>query len=114
MIPHSQSVTPLNHVGKLSFIEVVMIFITLSKFRKKPTKEGIAATDKVASALAKQGIKSMGAYYTLGRYDTIFIFDSPDEGAVQRIMKSLLSLSDIVSTETLVALKREDAIKLFD
>jgi uncharacterized protein with GYD domain len=91
-----------------------MIFITLSKFRKKPTKEGIAATDKVSSALAKQGVKPVGSYYTLGRYDTVLIFDSPDEDAVQRVMKSLLSLSDIVSTETLVAVKREDAVKLLD
>jgi uncharacterized protein with GYD domain len=91
-----------------------MIFICLSKFRKKPTKEGISATDRAASALARQGVKPIGAYWTLGRYDTVFIFEAPDAGAVQKIMKSALSLFDIVSIETLVALKRADAIKLLD
>ena len=92
-----------------------MIFICLSKFRRKPTKEaGTAATDKAVSALQKQGVKLIGAYYTLGRYDSVFIFEGPDEGAVQKFMKSALSLSDNVATETLVALKREDAIKLLD
>lgn len=91
-----------------------MISITLSKFRKKTSKESIAATDKVVSELRKQGVKLVGAYYTLGRYDSVFIFDGPDEGAVQRIMKATMALSDNVATETLVALTREDAIKMLD
>jgi uncharacterized protein with GYD domain len=91
-----------------------MIFICLSKFRKKPTKETIATTDKAASALAKQGVKPIGAYWTLGSYDTVFIFEASDVGAVQKIIKSAYSLFDFVSIETLVALKREDAVKLLD
>ena len=90
-------------------------FIVLTKFRKKPTKEGgTVATDKAVSALQKQGVKLVGAYWTLGRYDSLFIFEGPDEGAVQKFMKSVLSLSDSVATETLVAVKREDAVKLLD
>jgi uncharacterized protein with GYD domain len=91
-----------------------MISIVLSKFRKKPTKESMAATDKIISNLQKQGVKLLGFYYTLGRYDSVAIFDGPDEGAVQRAMKSALAISDSVASETLVALKREDAIKLID
>jgi uncharacterized protein with GYD domain len=91
-----------------------MIFICLSRFRKKPSKEAITATDRAAASLAKQGVKPLGAYWTLGRYDTVFIFEAPDAGAVQKIMKSAFSLFDFVSIETLPALKRADAIKLLD
>ena len=91
-----------------------MIFITLGKFRKKPTKEGIAATDKLFSQLQKQGVKVLGFYWTLGRYDAVLITEGPDSGAIERVMKSAISLSDVVAEETLVALKREDAIKLLD
>ena len=89
-----------------------MIFITPSEFRKKPTKEGIAATDKVVSTLAKQGVKVLGFYWTLGRYDSVFIIEGPDKDAVQNYMQSLFPLSDNIATETLVGLRREDAVKL--
>lgn len=91
-----------------------MIFISLAKFRKKMTKESAAATDKLTAALQEQGVKVVGYYYTLGRYDSVAIFDGPDEGAVQRAMKAAMAVSDYASTETLVALKREDALKLLD
>jgi len=92
-----------------------MIFICLTKFRKKPTKEGgVGVADKAVSSLQKQGVKPVASYWTLGTYDSVYIFEGPDEGAVQEFMKSVLSLSDNVATETLVALKREDAIKLLD
>jgi uncharacterized protein with GYD domain len=89
-----------------------MIFITLAKFRKKMTKESAAATDKLFSALQKQGVKVVGAYWTLGRYDAVIIFDGPDSGAIERAMKSAMATSEYAATETLVALKREDAVKL--
>ncbi len=91
-----------------------MIFIALGKFRKKATKEGVAATDKLFSALQKQGVRVVGAYWTLGRYDSVFIIEGPDSGAIERAMKSALAVSDYIATETLVALKREDALKLLD
>lgn len=91
-----------------------MIFISLVKFRKKTTKESIATTDRVFSALQKQGVKIVASYWTLGNYDAVHIFDVPDEGAVKRIMKAVMDVSDYVAPETLVALKREDAIKLLD
>ncbi len=92
-----------------------MIFISLGKFRKKPTKEATAeAADKLRPQLQKQGVKILGWYWTLGRYDIVFITEGPDEGAVERTMKTLIAFSDIVATETLVALKREDAVKLLD
>jgi uncharacterized protein with GYD domain len=49
----------------------MMIFITLAKFRKKPTKETIAAADKIFKASERKGVKNLGTYWTLGRYDAV-------------------------------------------
>ncbi len=86
-----------------------MIFITLAKFKIKPTKESVARADRLFEEGAKSGVKAIGTYWTLGRYDAVRIVEAPDE---KTAMKAALALADIVSTETLVALKREDAVKL--
>ena len=74
----------------------------------------MAATDKLASEVQKQGVKFVGAYWTLGRYDLVFITEAPNEGAVERAVKGAIAPSEYTATETLVALKREDAVKLLD
>lgn len=91
-----------------------MIFITLGKFRKKPTKEMAAATERSTSQIQKAGVKVLGWYWTLGRYDFVIIVEAPDKGAVEGAMKTSIAFSDSHATETLVALKREDAVKLLD
>ena len=88
-----------------------MIFITLSKFKKAPSKETknyIDQATKTFEELAKQGIK-MSVYWTLGRYDGVTIIEAPSE---KEAMKALLLFQDVVETETLVAIPREEAIKL--
>jgi uncharacterized protein with GYD domain len=89
-----------------------MIFITLAKFRKKPTKEMEAASGKLMAQLEEHGCKFLGIYWTLGRYDVVTILDVPDKGAVEGAVRSALHQMDSYATETLVALKREDALKL--
>jgi uncharacterized protein with GYD domain len=86
-----------------------MIFVTLSKFRKKPTKESTAQATKLFDQMAKDGIKIIGQYWTLGRYDAIVITEAKDE---KTVLKHLIQFADVVSLETLVALTREEAIKL--
>lgn len=88
-----------------------MIFITLSKFKKKPTKESMAESQKLFDKVVKEGGKILGMYWTLGRYDTVCIIEGKDEKAA---MKGLLRWGDISSTETLVALPREEALKLLE
>jgi uncharacterized protein with GYD domain len=83
-----------------------LIFIVLSKFRKKPTKEELGMT---AQRIQKGGVKAISAYWTLGRYDTVFIVEGPDEKAV---MKTLVEFGDEIRSETLVAIPREEALKL--
>ncbi len=88
-----------------------MLFISLGKFRGKPTKE---ATDKVSElmkGMEKDGIKFVGFYWTLGRYDTVVIMEAPDE---KTVMKANMKVSDIVATETMSALTREEAHKLVE
>ncbi len=63
---------------------------------------------KTLEELEKQGIK-MRVYWTLGRYDAVSIVEAPTE---KDLMKILLPLQDVVDTETLVAVPREEAIKL--
>ena len=83
-----------------------LIFITLSKFRKKPTKEDVAM---MPQRVQQAGVKIVSAYWTLGRYDAILTLDAPDE---KTVMKLLLQFGDLVATETLVAVQRDEATKL--
>jgi uncharacterized protein with GYD domain len=88
-----------------------LIFITLSKFKKAPNKENMGRIDEATKAfeeLEKQGIK-MRVYWTLGRFDGVTIIEAPTE---KDAMKALLRFQDVVETETLIAIPREEAIKL--
>ena len=48
-------------------------------------------------------------YLTLGRYDAVFIIEAPTE---KDAMKMLLECQLMFDTETMVAVPREEAIKL--
>jgi uncharacterized protein with GYD domain len=85
-----------------------MIFITLYKFRRKPTKADIEKANKVFEQASKEGVKTIGVWWTLGRYDAVRIFEAKE---VKDAMKVNLEL-EAASTETLVAVPREEALKL--
>ncbi len=86
-----------------------MIFISLGKMRKKPGKETAEQGTKIIDELKNKGIKIIGWYWTLGRYDTAIIFEAANE---REALKTSLAVADFVTTETLVAIPREEAIKL--
>ncbi len=86
-----------------------MNFITLWKFRQKATKEMLAISVKLAEQLPKEGINILCNYWTLGKCDLITIAEAKNETIY---MKALLQYGDVFSTETLLALSREEAIKL--
>jgi len=88
-----------------------MIFIVLGKWRKKPTKEVIAQMSKLFEQMAKEGVTFVKQYWTLGRYDVASVAEGKDEKAV---MKALIRFGDWLSTETLIAVPREEAIKLVE
>ena len=83
----------------------------MSKWKQAPTKEMLPRMDqftKTLEELDKQGIK-VRIYWTLGHYDAVSIIEAPTE---RDAMKVLLPLQDVVATETMVAVPREEALKL--
>jgi uncharacterized protein with GYD domain len=87
-----------------------LIFINLGKFKNKPDKAMTdRATKTIGEELSKIGIKILGWYWTLGSYNTVFIFEAPSE---KEALKMAVVVSDFVWSETLVAIPREEAIKL--
>ena len=64
---------------------------------------------KIVEKFNKQGIKVLNWYWTLGRYDTVFIFEAANE---KDAMKLSINVSEWVTSETLVALPRQDAVSL--
>lgn len=88
-----------------------MFFIVLGKYRKKPTKEINAQAARGFEQMAKEGIKFVGQYWTLGRYDFVAVAEAKDE---KTIMKAVMRWGDLISSETLIAVPREEAIKLVE
>ena len=87
-----------------------MIFISLGKMKNKPSKDMTGQATKTLEDLRNaRGIKVLGWYWTLGRYDTAIIFEAANE---KEALKSAFEVSDFVWSETLVAIPREEAIKL--
>ena len=86
-----------------------MIFVNLGKFRKTPDKKEIGDTAKIMSDWKAKGINVLSWYWTLGRFDTVVVFEAASE---KEAMKLSIDISEWVTTETLVAIPRKDAIDL--
>jgi uncharacterized protein with GYD domain len=89
-----------------------VLFISLVKFRKKPTKEMIAQNLSFLEMEAeKEGVKNIATYWTIGRYDAVVITEAPNEKA---LMKTVMRRGDFLSTQSLVAIPAEEARKLVE
>jgi len=88
---------------------ICLIFIMLAKDKEKPTKANTSQGTKILDELKKKGIKVLGFYWTLGRYDDVIIFEAP---SAKDAMKLAIAVKDYVSSETMVAIPREEALKL--
>jgi uncharacterized protein with GYD domain len=84
-----------------------MIFISLNRFRGKATKENIERSNKILAS--EPNVKVLSFYWTLGRYDSVLIVEAPNE---KTVMKMLTKVGEYAATETMVAVPREEAIKL--
>lgn len=84
-----------------------MFFIILVKLKRKPTKENIERMDKALKEL-KHLTKVHSIHWTLGRYDGVVYAEAPDEKAA---LAFNFDFADAASTETLVAIPREEALK---
>jgi uncharacterized protein with GYD domain len=83
-----------------------MLFIALVKFSKKLTKEVVEQNLKDIEDDMKGQIKYQGIYWTLGKYDTVVLFEAPDEKAA---MNMVLKRADRMKIETLVAVPGDES-----
>jgi uncharacterized protein with GYD domain len=88
---------------------IYLIFISLVRWKHPPKKEVVERSTKRLKELERQGIK-LHIYWTLGRYDAVTIIEAPSE---KDAMKTALLWQDVVDTETMIAIPREEAVKLF-
>lgn len=84
-----------------------MIFIALIKFRKKA--KDVAEFGKKLMQNLPEGVKILGSYWTLGRYDAVWIYEAPNEKVAIQLG---IEAGDLMQTQTLVAISREEALKL--
>ena len=86
-----------------------MIFVSLGKLRKKPEKTLAGEATEKVEEFKKRGVKILNWYWTLGRYDTVVVFEAANE---KEAMKFAMDVAEFVSTETLVAVPRQEAISM--
>ena len=82
-----------------------MLFIALVKFKTKLSREVVAQNLKDIEADTKGQVRYLGVYWTLGRYDTVVLFEAPNEKAA---MNMVLKRADRMEIETLVAVPAEE------
>jgi len=83
------------------------MFITLIKFRKN-AKDVVEVGNKVMQNLPS-GVQIHGTYWILGRFDSVWIYEAPSE---KEAIKLGLAVGDVAQTQTLVAIPRDEALKL--
>jgi len=81
----------------------------LAKFKHKPTKAELEKSTAYFAKLAKEGTKVHQFFWTLGRYDSVAVLEGKDE---KTTLQNLINFPFEIATETLVAIPREEAIKM--
>ena len=68
---------------------------------------------EVESVMQKlpEGVKIIGTYWTLGKYDAVWIYEAPNEKVA---VKLGIDAGEAMQTQTLVAIPRDEAMKLLD
>ncbi len=84
-----------------------MIFITLLRFKRK-VRDVVEVGKKIMQNLPP-GVKIIGTYWTLGRFDAVWVYEANNE---KDAIKMFIDAGDVASTETLTAIPREEAMKL--
>ncbi len=86
-----------------------MFFIALIKFKKK-ARDVVEIGKKVMQNLP-EGVKILSTYWTLGEYDAVLIYEAPNEKVA---IKLGIEAGEAMQTQTLVAIPREEAMKLLE
>jgi len=84
-----------------------MLFIALIKFKKKAS-DVIEIGKKIMQNLP-EGVRIIGTYWTLGRYDAVWVYEAPNEKVAIQLG---IDAGEAMQTQTLVAISREEAMKL--
>ena len=79
----------------------------------KNVKDTIKRAKSFEGAIEKAGGKSLGMYYTMGRYDFVAIVEAPTDEAIASVLYSTGSLGN-VRTETLKAFSVAEAAKVIE
>ncbi len=86
-----------------------MFFIVLIKFKKK-ARDVVEIGKKVMQNLP-EGVKILSTYWTLGEYDAVWIYEAPNEKVA---IKLGIEAGEAMQTQTLVAITRDEAMKLLE
>jgi len=86
-----------------------MIFISMIKFKKK-AKDVVEVGKKIVQNLPP-GIEMIGTYWTLGKFDAVWIYEAPSE---KEAMKLSIMASEVMRFQTMTAVTRDEAMKLLD
>jgi uncharacterized protein with GYD domain len=79
----------------------------------KNVKDTVKRAKSFEGAIEKAGGKSLGFYYTIGRYDMVAIVQAPTDEALASVLLSLGSLGN-VRTETLKAFSTDEAANIIE
>lgn len=83
-----------------------MLFIALVKFKKPLTREIVEQNMKDIETDTKGEIQYRGIYWTLGKYDTVVMFEAPNE---KYAINMVLKRADRMDIDTLVAVPGDEA-----
>ena len=79
----------------------------------KNVKDTVKRAKSFENAIEKAGGKSLGLYYTLGRYDMVAMVEASNDEAVASVLYSTGSLGN-VRTETLKAFSMDEAADIIE
>ena len=79
----------------------------------KNVKDTIRRAKSFEDAIQKAGGKSLGIYYTMGRYDLVAIIEASNDDAIASILYSVGRLGN-VRTETLSAFSLDQAANIIE
>jgi uncharacterized protein with GYD domain len=87
----------------------LLFFVILGKWKEKMGKATVEQANALIKKMTDEGIRFVGQYWTLGSYDFVSIVEVKDE---ETQMKAMMQWSNLISTESLAAIPRQEAIKL--
>jgi uncharacterized protein with GYD domain len=79
----------------------------------KNVKDTVKRAKSFEGAMEKAGGKSLGFYYTIGRYDMVALVEAPNDEAIASVLFSTGSLGN-VRTETLKAFSMDEAANIIE